>query len=599
MLALLLACADPADGVPTPLPFCDGATRFLWDIEGGLDVFPDDHRTTPADTPTGLRVDLDPETHPFLTESAEGFASVYTDLSTLDGWGLAAGMWFRADGPLPAVLPPVRVVAGGVDWAVDVSTTDEGQTLMVLPRRPLPPATEVVVVVGTDPADPGCLAPAPLLRDLLDPSTPVPPGQAARYQAALDALGIDAVEVAAMTVFTTQSATFVSERVAADVAARDYAYAAGGCTDGPVWTQCDGLVAVQDYRDPEHIVPPDSTGEALASYDLPTRVWLPSTGEAPWPVVVCGHGLGGDKGQCSVLADLAGPRGFAVVAVDAVEHGAHPGRTEADLSILDDLMILAIEVSPPGLNGRRLRDNFRQSAWDKLQVVRAIEAGLDADGDGTVDLDADHLAYVGVSLGAIMGPEPMALTDRFDGGVLLVGGSRIASIIRDSPTFSVLVDLMRPAGTTDGEVDRFFPVLQTVIEAGDPGTWAPHVTADRLDGGALPSLLNAMAWQDQIVPNSTNEALARALGLPGVGSEEWPVDDLTFGSGPVSANLVGGATGGTVQYTEVQDVSDGAWVPATHDNLHESYTGQSEILTFLEPLLAGESPVIAEPDRPE
>ncbi len=598
MLALLLACAEPAPVGAEPLPFCDGPTHFVWDVDGALDVFPDDHRTVAADTPTGRRVDLDPVTHPFLAESAEGFANIYTDLSTLDGWGLSAGMWFRADAALPVVPPVVRVVADGVDWPVDVSFTDEGATLMLLPRRPLPPATEVTVVVTTDPADPQCLAPSPHLRDLLDPSAPAPPEQAPRYQVALAALGVDPVDVAAMSVFTTQSATVVSELVAADVVGRDYTFVPGGCVDGPTWRQCDGAVSVQDYRDPDHLVPPDSAGEPLASYDLPTRVWLPSTGTAPWPTVLCGHGLGGDKGQCSVLADLAGPRGFAVLAVDAVEHGEHPGRTEAGLSILDDLMILAIEIDPPGLNGRRLRDNFRQSAWDKLQVLRAIEAGLDADGDGSADLDPDHLAYVGVSLGAIMGPEPMALTDRFAGGVLLVGGSRIASIIRDSPTFSVLVDLMRPAGTSDGDVERFFPVLQTVIEAGDPGTWAPHVAADRLDGGPPLSLLDAMAWQDQIVPNSTNEALARAFGVPGVGSEEWPVADLSFVAGPVSGNLDGGATGGTVQFAEVQEVEGGAWVPATHDNLHESWTGQAEILAFLEPLLAGQTPVIAEPERP-
>lgn len=601
MFLLLLACAGPESSPsPEPLAFCEGPVRFLWEPEAALHVFPDDHWTVPADTPTGRRVATDTATHPFLAEQAEGFASIYDDLATLDGWGLSSGLWFQADAPLPAALPEVRVVADGVDWPVALGTTDEGATLTLLPLRPLPEATEVTVVVTTDPADPACLAPAAHTRALLDPATAAPPAQADRYRSALAALDIDPTTVAAMSVYTTQSATAFSRAVAADVAARDFSFVPGACADGPGWRRCDGSVEVGDYREADHIVAPDADATPRATYVLPTRVWLPAVGEAPWPTVLCGHGLGGDKGQCEVLADMmarAG-EGVAVVAVDAVEHGEHPGRTEAEISILDDLMILAITVDPPGLVARRLRDNFRQSAWDKLQVLRAIQAGADVDGDGAVDLDAAHVAYAGVSLGAIMGPEPMALTDAMDGGVLLVGGARIASIISDSPTFSVLVDLMRPAGTSDGEVDRFFPVLQTVIDAGDPAVYAPHLV-DRFDGGAARSVFDGMAWLDEIVPNSTNEALARALGLPGVGHEEWAVPGLAFEPGPVAGNLPGGATGGVVQFSWVQETEGGPWVPAEHDNLHESVTGQAVLLEFLLPLLAGETPVVAEPERPE
>lgn len=602
MLLLLLACGpaadDPADdtGAP-PVAFCASETHFLWDLEGALNVFPDDHRTIDAYTSTGLRVHLDTADNPFLSEYPQGFVEIFDDLSTLDGWGLSSALWFQADGVLPA-LPEVRVYAAGQEWPVQLSTTDEGKTLMALPLWPLPEATEVAAVVLTDPSAPDCLAPAQHTRDLLDPSVAAPPEQAGRYQAALAAMGIAPEQVAAMTVFTTQSATAFSRAVAADVSRRDYSFVAGGCTDQGAWRRCDGVVTVQDYRAADHIVPPDSSGTPYDSYDLPTRVWLPPTGTPPYPVVVCGHGLGGNRGQCDTMARIGAPEGIAVVAVDAVEHGDHPGRTDADLSILDDLMILAISVNPPGLDARRLRDNFRQSAWDKLQVVRAIEAGADVDGDGAIDLDAAHLGYVGVSLGAIMGPEPMALTDAFDGGVLIVGGGRISSIISDSPTFGVLVDLMRPPETTDGDVDRFFPVLQTVIDAGDPIVYAPHLVGDRLAGDAAPSVLSVMAFEDQIVPNSTNEALSRALRLPGVGSEEWAVPGLTFGPGPVSANLASGATGGVVEFAYVQDQEGGEWVAAEHDNLHDSATGTALMLPFLRPLLAGEPPVIPEPERP-
>lgn len=594
MLLLLLACAG--DPPPAPVEYCEGPVRFRWSPGADLDVYPDDHWTVPAETATGRRVEVRAEDLPELSDALAGFVTIYEDLSTLDGWGLSAGMWFRAEAALPA-LPEVRVVAGGVDWPVQLGTTDDGATLTLLPLRPLPEATEVTVVVLTDPADPQCLAPAAHTRALLDPSTADPPEQAARYQAALAALGEPPERVAAMSVFTTQSATALSRAVAEDVAGRDYAFASGSCVDhGGAWRACETRLEVQDYRAEDHVVPPDSVGAPLGAYSLPVTAWLPP-GAGPFPALLCGHGLGGDRFQCRELADIVAPHGVAVVAVDAVEHGDHPERTEPEFSILEDLMILAIELDPPGLDARRLRDNFRQSAWDKIQVVRAIEAGADLDGDGAVDLDPDHLGYVGVSLGALMGPEPMALTPSLDGGVLLVGGGRVSSIISDSPTFAVLVDLMRPAGTSDGDVDRFFPVLQTVIEAGDPATWAPRLV-DRFDGRPAASVLDGMVWDDQIVPNSTNEALARALGLPGVGSEEWAVPELVFSPGPVSGNLPGGATGGIVQFRSVRDEEGGDWVAATHDNLHQSATAEALMVPFLLPLLAGETPVIPEPERP-
>ena len=83
-----------------------------------------------------------------------------------------------------------------------------------------------------------------------------------------------------------------------------------------------------------------------------------------------------------------------------------------------------------------------------------------------------------------------------------------------------------------------------------------------------------------------------------MGSELWEVPDLSFAPGPVSGNLPSGATGGTLQYAEVQESVGGAWVTAEHDNLHESVTGQDEILAFLLPLLTGQTPVILEPERP-
>ena len=49
------------------------------------------------------------------------------------------------------------------------------------------------------------------------------------------------------------------------------------------------------------------------------------------------------------------------------------------------------------------RDGLRQTVVDLMQLVRQIEAGVDVDGDGAVDLDAQRIYYAGQSFGGIYG----------------------------------------------------------------------------------------------------------------------------------------------------------------------------------------------------
>ncbi len=598
MWLFLLACAPDAS---EPVPFCDGPVAMLYDPapDGELTAFPDDFWMEEADTPTGKRIALRVEDTPMLQAFPDNFVGIFDDLSTLDGWGLTAGIFLRANNVLPELRPEqLRLRADGRDWPLEIRTTDGGQTLLVRPYFPLPEASTATLVYLTDPQSERCVAPSPYTRRLLDPSVADPAPAADRYQQLLAEMDVAPENVAGMTVFTTQSATHLGRAVAADVAARDYTLSAPmTCSPGEHYRTCDGLLTVQDYRAADHIVPMDSDGAPLGSYDLPVRVWLPSVGTAPYPTLLCGHGLGGGRGQCDVLADQTWEQGVAVVAVDAVEHGDHPGRTVPDISLIEDFMIFAITMDPPGLNALRLRDNFRQSSWDKLQVIRAVEGGMDVDGDGAVDLDASHLGYVGVSLGAIMGPEPLALSPRMNGAALVVGGGRISSIIQESASFGVLVDLMRPPGLGDGEVDRFFPVLQTVIDAADPMIWGHYVLEERLDERSPPSTLVMLAHDDQIVPNSSNDALVRGLGLSGVGTQVWESAEIPFVDAPLSGNLEGGGTAGLLQMGTVQMNPDGAWEPADHSSLHESVQGKAAIQGFLQSVLHDEVPVITDPPR--
>src|SRR5262249_1596140 len=153
----------------------------------------------------------------------------------------------------------------------------------------------------------------------------------------------------------------------------------------------------------------------------------------------------------------------------------------------------------------KLRDHFRQSTYDKLQLVEMLRPGVDIDGDAMPDVGLDNLIYLGVSLGGIMSAEFVALTPEVQVAVPIVPGAPVVNFIKDSPTFSPIIGLL--AGmSTPGDQARFFPVIQTVVDRGDPGSYTPHIAHNRLAGfdSASPEVLMQMVIADDTVPNLEN-----------------------------------------------------------------------------------------------
>ncbi|MFN7142747.1 MAG: hypothetical protein ACK4YP_03155 [Myxococcota bacterium] len=598
---LLVGCAgsSPEDPAPvaTPIPFCEGDLAYRYDPESALQTFPDDHWTVPdAGTATGLRVSM-PKDHAAFADFPDIYDNLLDQLGTLDGFGLTPALTMTFSDPVPALDVTLLVQEDGAWAARDATVTsfDSGRALSVVPWRPLPPASRAVLAVRTDPSDPGCVSPAPALRALLDPAAEAP--LAARYAEGLAALGWAPEEVGAMVVFTTQSALEVDAAVALDVAARSFALDAPlTCTDEGGWRDCRGALTVGDYREADGIVP-EGAPAPRSTYALPMAVWLPPAGTpGPYPVVLCGHGLGGSKSQCQFMAELGAHTGIATVAVDAQQHGEHPLRAPGD--DLDQIMALfGFSISPQRLDALVMRDNFRASAWDKLQVVRAIEGGLDIDGDSAVDLDPTRVQYAGASLGGIMGPELLAWSPNVAGGILVVPGGGLMNLVLDSQTFGVIASVMTPAGWDEDDLTRAIPMVQTLIDAGDPLVHAAAITTRRADAEQLDVTL-LMALDDTIIPNSATAALAQAFGVDGVGDELLAIDGVTFGPGPARGNLQDGATGALVQMDLTQPYPDAAWEPADHSTLHESEQAAGILVPFVTAVFAGEVPEVADPYAP-
>lgn len=635
LLALLLlaplACAEPrndrddrddrdddentlpdAGDTTEPVEFCDGATTLLYaPTEGDLAAFPDDFWTVDdASSATGLRVRMEDGDNLKVPSTMSRFARVYEDLSTLDGFGVSAPVFFRFSGPVDRASLPDGAGsddAGGAAVLVDLdsptpefvpfetsTTTESGSdasvTVTLTPMRPLQPGRRYAAVITSRALDAqgGCLAPSETMKSLVEGSATDPSltRLADRHDALIERLleaGTisDAREISAAVVFTTQTTTDQSAAVAADIRSRSFTWqSAGACTTTADYRLCEGSFQAGDYRTNGYV-----TGTTPArTYSLPVQIYLPldpppATG---YPTAIYGHGLSGNRAQAQGLAQGAAPQGIAVVAIDAVKHGAHPdAASNPQLAVLDFFAVSLF--GGQFIDARKLRDNFRQSTYDKLQLVQLLEGGIDVDGDSQVDVSTLGLSYAGVSLGGIMSGELLALSPAFHVAVAIVPGARLSEVLVASPQFDQAIGFAR-GQATDGDLARYFSLLQAVLDRGDPGAYLPHVLRDRLPGldARSPQFLVQMAIGDAVVSNASTRFFARAAGLPLVGPALQPIPYVPHQPVlPLKGNIRPGLTAGLFQYDLVL-TSGGGTAPAAHDTLPGNALSFLQLQAFVE-----------------
>lgn len=603
---------------------CAGANAVRYDLDApGVDAYPDNVWTEEADTATNVRlvspIDVYAEDDP-----TRGFGSVFERMPTLDGFGTTAPVFLRTTGPIDtASLPapgtesdPTRSPLLLVDLDADpVTFVDyqwrvapehdeddvDGTTLLLQPLRPLRGGARhgVVMTRAVTDADGDCFAPSPMMASVLlgvadDPRLVRLADDHADVLAAVNEAGgfVDVGDLSAALVFTTATTTRQSERIAeaigtsfpSPVTFEDCGLIAGGLR----W--CFGTIAMVDFTDPEGIV---VGTEPQGEYDLRWNAFIPNQGDGPWPTVVFGHALtGSSESGWQVAAGLA-DLGVAVIGVDAPKHGEHP-----DVAITHptfDLLGLNSDLSDP-FDPFDARDNFRQATFDKLQLVRRIREGFDVTGDGTVDLDAERMHYVGHSLGAVMGPQLLAHTDAFHATSLIVGGANLTNIVDEASEFQPLIGLV----TQDFELDqrlRLLAITQTVIDGGDPMAYAPFVLQQRGEAfaGRTPHVLMQLALDDTIVPNSSTEYLARSLGVALAGEDFVGMHDVDVVTDlPVSGNLDGGITAALWQF-HLMAGARGDLVPALHRELQDDPVAYGQRIAFHRAVLEGETPAIDTP----
>jgi hypothetical protein len=325
-----------------------------------------------------------------------------------------------------------------------------------------------------------------------------------------------------------------------------------------------GSFTSPDFRDDSLFIadPPTLLPVAMPtkSNEVYFEIFYPDYPEPPggYPVVIAGHGFEDNRlGIPLALAPQLNALGYAVIASTFVGYGYGPlsqvvikendgtvttmlaGGRSNDYNgdgIIDDY------EGCPIFGALRTRDCIRQSAIDIMSMVKAIQNGIDLDGDGKPDLDASHIYFDGHTAGGVYGSIVTALEPAVLAGAFQEAGATVYDMLLQSVTLTPLLTtivlvghvpslLNEGAGFNDNYVYRDLPPvvnkipgaveLQNFFELGewititaDPTVWAPHFTATPLPGKPRKPMLFEMAWGDKTIPNPTVTAMVRAANMP-------------------------------------------------------------------------------------
>ncbi|APR81510.1 Lipase-like protein [Minicystis rosea] len=576
-----------------------------------LTPYPSDRYTIPdATTRTGLRVQID--ANATIDPLVAAYDLVAQELSEMDGFSTAGGVVASFSGPIdvrgiihdPFADPPITEPArDALDYTkpdapfflldVDPKSPERGKarglvprwwaqakdidfpvdefTLVAQPSVPLRPGTRYLFAVTNrlKAADGGSIGRADDMNRLLEKGEDDAYG--AEVKDALAAMetsfGVSREDLVLASVFTT--ATVIDETLALAERARSAPSPALGSpweVETPINAPDTRVRFRAVFQTPEYRRPlPTGTweikdGKPVQQKEVGLEVFLAfsdATQSGPRPIVIYQHGLGGDKdgnwGTAQRLAEL----NAAVIAIDSPEHGS---RSSGGSALTWAFSFFGVDPSGNSFDIARARDNFRQMTSDQLELVRFIKRLGTLDllpvgaPDGVPDLDVSRILYIGHSFGSVQGPAIFALAPEITQATWNVGGDGLMMLLRDSSTFSLLVNSLKPPATPDGAMGRFFAVTQAIVDPGDPINFARFANQEAPPG--VPDwkprdVLLQEVINDSIVPNSTTEALARAAGLVLLDPKS-AISGLPSAKAPATGNVAGGATGGISQFDVIE-----------------------------------------------
>jgi hypothetical protein len=302
--------------------------------------------------------------------------------------------------------------------------------------------------------------------------------------------GVGPLDVAAASVFTTQSITSISEKIRRQLRATpvDFDLGTNGertvfpvtptttvalarqngptpsapaplpmvALGGAVGTIAFGTYASPDYETADALIPAVGTRtgdpDVQSVNQLQFTLFMPK-GDPPkggFPVAIFGHGFTDSKdGAPWAVAGTLARNGIATIAINVVGHGGGPlgtytvtpsaGATPVTLPSGgrgvdqngDGNFDSTEGVGTVGANALiGNRDGLRQTVIDLMQLVKVLRRGVDVTDGRSPDLSRQRIYYSGQSFGGIYGVQLLGLEPDIRAGVPNVAGGSIIEVAR-------------------------------------------------------------------------------------------------------------------------------------------------------------------------
>ena len=341
-----------------------------------------------------------------------------------------------------------------------------------------------------------------------------------------------------------------------------------GVVPGAVGRIAYGRFSSPDYQTADKYIPATGTWtgqpQPQGSNELVLQLFVPA-GPKPaggWPVAIFGHGFTDSMyGAPWTVAAVFASQGLATLSINVVGHGGGALGTLTMLRVDGTAVQVpaggrgidqngngtidsteGVNAAPPR-NVIGSRDGLRQTVIDLMQLVRQVEAGMDFDGDGSVDLNAQRIYYAGQSFGGIYGTIFLGVEPALKAGVPNVPGGSITEVARLGafrPLTGIalasripsLINVADPSGIVFNEnmplrnepprindVDGALAIQQAldrsewVQQAGNPVSYAAYIRKQPLRDQAAKPVIFQFAKGDMTVPNPTTTAILRAGDL--------------------------------------------------------------------------------------
>ncbi|MFO0697051.1 MAG: hypothetical protein U0230_25985 [Polyangiales bacterium] len=443
------------------------------------------------------------------------------------------------------------------DTPNEADTTDDPRALMIRPAVRLEDGRRYIVAIRhVVDVDGAAIAPSPAFRALRDgksfdhPSIGERRGKYRDIFARLAAAGVSKRDLQMAWDFTTSS---TANQTGGMLAMRDSALAwletlpshspsyritsVQDNVDAHIARRIAGFITVPMYLDktePGGVMTYDDAGmpvqQGMAEFPFLLQIPYSATTQAS-PVLHFGHGLFGDytSGDDSRLRPVADQLGMVLLSLDWL------GLTGKDLPAIGALLTVG-DLS----KFRTVPERGMQAMLNNILALRMVQHGLANDPvtqfNGHATIDSAKVFYWGASLGGIYGATYMALTPDIERGVLGVPGQSFDLLLPRSVHFDLFLNLLSTQFPDFVRYPQILAVAQMLWDRVDPTGYSKHVVNDLLPGSRSHQVFLIDAIGDHQVTTLGAHVMARAIGVPLVGTPNRLPYGIPNVAGPVTGS---------------------------------------------------------------